>query len=388
MSLHNGRGRGLSSPGLPKRRLRIVLTANAAWNIAHFRRPLVEALVGDGHELIVMAPEDAAVDVLEDLGCRFTPLPMDQAGLNPFRDLALAWRMRQTLSRLEPDVVLGFTIKNNLYGAAAARSLSVPFIPNVTGLGTAFLAGRALRVVAETLYRLAFGGLPRVFFQNEDDLQLFVDRGLVNPSQVRLLPGSGVNLERFGAAPRPRPGTAPTFLMIARVLRDKGVLEYVEAARIVRQRHPEARFQLLGAVDAENRTAIDLATVQSWGASHGVEYLGTSADVRTEITAAHCVVLPSYREGAPRTLIEAAAMARPLITTDVPGCRSVVDHGVNGLLCTPRSAESLADACLTLLAMPPRSREEMGRAGRRKMVREYDEVLVVKAYRDALTEVT
>ena len=385
----NGAGRGQSSlPPAKTRPLRIVLTANAAWNIAHFRRPLVEALVADGHKVVVVAPEDATVGALEDLGCRFAPLPMDQSGLNPFRDLALAWWMRRTLSRIKPDVVLGFTIKNNLYGAAAARSLGVPFIPNVTGLGTAFLSGPILRFVAESLYQLAFAGLPQIFFQNEDDLRLFVDRALIRSSQARLLPGSGINLYTFDTAPWPGPDKAPTFLMIARILRDKGVLEYVGAARIVRERFPQARFQLLGEVDAENRSAIDLATVQSWDVAHGVEYLGSSPDVRTQIAAAHCVVLPSYREGAPRTLIEAAAMARPTIATDVPGCRSVVDHGRTGLLCAARDSASLAEACMRFLTMTPGQREEMGRAGRAKMVREFDEAIVIKAYRDAVANVT
>jgi glycosyltransferase involved in cell wall biosynthesis len=173
--------------------------------------------------------------------------------------------------------------------------------------------------------------------------------------------------------------------MIARLLRDKGVEEYVAAARLVKAKSPDTRFQLLGAVDAANRTAINGATVKSWQDDGSIEYLGTTDDVRPHIAAAHCVVLPSYREGAPRTLIEAAAMARPLIATDVPGCRSVVKSGVSGFLCEARSGESLATACLRFLDLSREEQTLMGRAGREKMKTEFDQALVVQAYRDAIT---
>jgi glycosyltransferase involved in cell wall biosynthesis len=176
----------------------------------------------------------------------------------------------------------------------------------------------------------------------------------------------------------------PVFLMIARLLRDKGVLEFVEAARRVKVRHPQARFQLLGAAGSENRSAIDRPTVDVWVAQGVVEYLGTTTDVRPAIAAASCVVLPSYREGAPRTLIEAAAMARPLIATDVPGCRAVVDRDVSGFLCDLRSAESLALAMERFLSLSPEAQQAMGAAGRAKMEREFDQTLVVAAYRAAL----
>lgn len=368
----------------PARSLHILMTVNVAWNIWNFRRPLLTALLADGHTVTVLAPPDEFAARLEELGCRFVPLAMDQKGLNPLSDVALALRMRQSLARLRPDVVLSYTIKNNIYGALAARSLGIPFLPNVTGFGTAFLSGGVLQTLAHGLYRLAFAGLPVVFFQNEDDQALFIDRGLVEAGQARLLPGSGIDLAHFYPQPRPADHGGTVFLMIARLLRDKGVEEFVEAARLVRERHPAARFQLLGAVSAANRTAIDLPTVRGWVASHGIEYLGTSLDVRREIAAAHCVVLPSYREGAPRTLIEAAASGRPLIATDVPGCRSVVEDAATGLLCAPRSSESLAEACLRFLALSFVDQAAMGQAGRVKMEREFDEALVTSAYREAL----
>jgi glycosyltransferase involved in cell wall biosynthesis len=368
--------------------MHILMTVNAAWNIWNFRRPLVEALQADGHRITVLAPPDDAVQDLERLGCRVRSLEMSVKGLNPLQDVRLQRRFARVFREERPDAVLSYTIKNNVFGARAAKSVGLPFLPNVTGLGTAFLSGKLLQTVTEQLYRQSFAGLPVVFFQNEDDRDLFLDRRLVKADQVRLLPGSGIDLARFAAAPMPDPDAPPVFLMITRLLRDKGVVEFVEAARQVKVRHPKARFQLLGAVGSENRSAIDRSTLNGWVSEGVVEYLGTTPDVRPAIAAASCVVLPSYREGAPRTLIEAAAMARPVIATDVPGCRAVVDGGVSGFLCTVRSADSLSAAIERFLALPPDAQREMGAAGRTKMEREYDQALVIDAYRKAMAQIT
>ena len=365
--------------------MHILITVNAAWNIMNFRRPLVAAMIADGHSVTVLAPYDDSVATLESLGCKFLPLEMNVKGLNPLQDIKLIRRMRKVFRAEQPDAIFSYTIKNNIFGALAARPLSVPFIPNVTGLGTAFLSGGFLQSIAEGLYRRAFRDLGVVFFQNEDDRGLFLERKLVAALQARLLPGSGIDLSHFAATDYPADSDAPVFLMIARLLRDKGVVEYVEAARKVKSDHPRARFQLLGAVDAANRTAIDATTVTSWEQEGVIEYLGTSDDVRPHIAAAHCVVLPSYREGAPRTLIEAAAMARPLIATDVPGCRSVVDHEETGYLCKVRDGLDLSRSVKAFLALPHAQRAGMGRAGRVKMAVSFDHAIVVQAYRDALS---
>jgi len=364
------------------------MTVNAAWNIWNFRRPLIEALADDGHRITVLAPPDDAVHELERLGCRVRPLEMKVKGLNPLEDLKLQRRFCRIFREELPDAVLSYTIKNNIFGARAAKRADIPFIPNVTGLGTAFLSGKLLQTVSEQLYRRSFTALPVVFFQNEDDRDLFLERRLVMAQQVWLLPGSGMDLDRFAPAAMPAPEKPPTFLLIARLLHDKGVVEFVDAARRVKARHPQVRFQLLGAVGSENRSAIGSETLDAWVGEGVVEYLGTTNDVRPAIAAASCVVLPSYREGAPRTLIEAAAMARPLIATDVPGCRAIVDRDVSGYLCDVKSAESLADTMERFLSLTPKAQQAMGAAGRTKMEREFDQRLVVDAYREALDLVT
>ena len=364
--------------------MHILITVNTAWNILNFRQSLVEAMLADGHRITVLAPLDESVPTLKSLGCEVLPLKMSVKGLNPIQDIKLIGRMRKVFSEDRPDAIFSYTIKNNIFGALAASPLGIPFIPNVTGLGTAFLSGGLLQLIAECLYRRAFRNLGVVFFQNEDDRDLFVERKLVEVHQARVLPGSGIDLANFAATDYPTNLDAPTFLMIARLLRDKGVLEYVAAARKLKGDHHNARFLLLGAVDAANRTAIDRATVASWEKEGVIEYLGVTDDVRPYITAAHCVVLPSYREGAPRTLIEPAAMARPLIATDVPGCRAVVDDGETGYLCKVRDGDDLAHSMKAFLALPNKEMASMGWAGRLKMSKSFDQSIVVEAYRNVL----
>lgn len=367
------------------RPLHIVMTVNAAWNIHNFRLPLVEALLRDGHRVTVLAPADDTAAKLEAVGACFVPLKMDRTGLNPVRDAGLTWRFMRHFRTLRPDVVLGFTIKNNLFGALAAKSLGIPFVPNVTGLGTAFLGNRLLAATARLLYRIAFRGLPVVFFQNVDDRALFIRDELVEPGQTRLLPGSGIDLAKFAATQYPGEGPV-RFLMIARLLRDKGVYEFVEAARMLRSDGVGAEFALLGEVGSQNRSAVSRTELDNWLREGVVRYLGTSDDVRPEIARAHCIVLPSYREGAPRTLIEGAAMARPAIATDVPGCTAVVEDRRSGLLCKSHDAGSLAQAMHRFLELDATAQARMGAEARKKMERDFSVELVIREYRKAVTE--
>ena len=310
------------------------------------------------------------------------PVRIDRAGVNPFADLSLFARYRSLLKKLRPAAYLGYTIKPNIYGSLAAASLGIPALPNVSGLGTAFIRGGPLQLVVTGLYRVGFARAPVVFFQNEEDKKLFVDRKIVRAAQARVLPGSGVDLEYF--APAPPSDDPPTFLLVGRLLRDKGVAEFVEAARQLRLVLPDARFQLLGPIDEGNRTAIRRSELESWVRDGVVEHLGTTDDVRPFIAGASAVVLPSYREGLPRSLLEAAAMARPLIAADVPGCRAVVEDGVNGYLCTVRDVSSLAEAMKRFADLPMDRRIAMGEAARRRVQERFSEKFVVRAYLDAL----
>ncbi len=363
--------------------MHIVLTVNAAWNILNFRQPLVEALLADGHRLTVLASRDEAVPALERLGCSFVNLKMDRKGLNPVSDFALAVRLYRHFRQLRPDCVLSFTIKNNIFGAYAARLSNTRFIPNVTGLGTAFLSSGLLKYLSQAMYKTAFYHLPVVFFQNDDDRDLFVSSKLVRTEQTRTLPGSGIDLEKYAQVPYPAVHTPTRFLMIARLLYDKGVVEFVEAAKLMHG-NGAVRFELLGAIDPHNRTGIAKELLDAWIANGTVIHHGTTDDVRPYIAAAHCVVLPSYREGAPRTLIEAAAIGRPLIATNVPGCKSVVDDCVNGFLCDVKSAASLRDAMLRFTALSYDEKAAMAESSRRLAESRFSVAQIISSYQDAI----
>lgn len=363
----------------------IVLTANSCWNIVNFRRGLIGDLQRAGYRIAVLAPLDGAAQKLLQSGIELISLQIDNKGLSPLRDSQVVLAYRRELRRIAPAALLCFTIKPNIYGSLAATSLGIPVINNISGLGTAFIAGGWLERLVSGLYRVALKRSTTVFFQNRDDQALFLARGLVMPGQARLLNGSGVDLDRFVPAAAPLvDGKGPRFLLVARLLWDKGMAEYVEAARIVRRTIPAARFALLGAVGADNRTAVPRAALDAWVEEGLIDYLGETDDVRPFLASADCVVLPSYREGLPRSLIEAAAMGRPAIATDVPGCRAAVDDGVTGLLCEVRSGPALAAVMLRFADLSEKERAAMGRCARAKAVREFDQRDVAAAYREAL----
>jgi glycosyltransferase involved in cell wall biosynthesis len=285
---------------------------------------------------------------------------------------------------------LGYTIKPNIYGSIAAQLLGIPVINNIAGLGAAFIDDSLVTRVARLLYRTALWRSSRVFFQNPHDHKLFVDARLAHADVSDLLPGSGIAPAWSAAAAAPvRADGAPfCFLLVGRMLVNKGVVEFADAARIVRRRFPDARFQLLGPLNEANPNRVPAHRIAAWQAEGLVEYLGAADDVRPYLRAADCVVLPSYREGVPRTLLEAAAMSRPIVATQVPGCVEVVEDGVNGFLCEARNAVDLARAMLDMASLPLARRQRMGAAGRQKVEEEFDEALVIGKYLEAIAEVT
>lgn len=360
---------------------KIIISVNTSWNVVNFRRGLIEALQGQGYNVVVAAPRDAYSSLISDMGCRYIQVEMDNSGTSPFRDIMLLWRYWRMLRRENPLAFVGFTIKPNVFGSIAANLAGIPAINNISGLGTAFVRGGLLQGIAKTLYRVALARSKTVFFQNDDDRMLFVNERLVHKHQTVLLPGSGVDLARFSPPPgqRPRSG-AIVFLLVARLLWDKGVGEFIEAARLVRCKVPTARFQLLGFLDVENRTAVGRARVEQWVEEGLIEHLGATDDVRPFLSAADCVVLPSYREGTPRALLEAAAMGKPLIATDVPGCKEVVDHAVNGFLCKVRDAGDLANRMIEFAMMDDAAKDRMGMESRKKVERQFSERIVIEKY--------
>jgi glycosyltransferase involved in cell wall biosynthesis len=333
--------------------------------------------------VIAIAPRDAHSRQLEKIVDEYHSLDFRSAGISPIEDGRLFFRYLALLRIIRPAVFLGFTIKPNIYGSLAASLLGITVINNVSGLGTAFIKRGPITRVATGLYRQAFKRSATVFFQNDEDRREFAAAKITDEKQSRLLPGSGVDLERF--KPAPLPIDAPfCFLLIGRLLWDKGIQEFFDAAVIVKQHYPETRFQLLGFAQVDNRTAVPRATLDSWLNKGQVEYLGMADDVRPFIARANCIVLPSYREGLPRSLLEASAMARPIVASDVPGVRDVVSDGITGLLCEARNAQSLAAALLAMIALTDEERAEMGEAGRRRVESHFDINEVTRLYLEAI----
>ena len=365
------------------RRPLVLISANSFWNIANFRAGLIEQLIGRGYRVIIAAPDHdpswAAARGAESIG-----IAMERSGLNPLRDILLLLNYYRLIDSCQPDAFLGFTAKPNIYGSIAARVAGMASLPNVSGLGTAFINPGPLSALVGLLYRIAFRACPIIFFQNPDDRDLFVARGIVRTAQARLLPGSGVNVEYF--RPSSEASDAICLLYVGRLLGDKGVREFVEAARLLKADRPAWRFQLLGPIDEGNRSGIGQGELDQWVADGSVDYLGEADDVRPHLAQATAVVLPSYREGLPRSLLEAAAMARPLIATDVPGNRQLVRDGVNGLLCEARDPHALAEAMRKIGKMSASQRLAMGRAAREMVERDYDERNVIGAYLEALEQ--
>ena len=366
-------------------RATLVISANSAWNIVNFRRALVEGLIAAGWRVIALAPDDGHAAAIKQLGAEFVPIGIDSSGTSVSRDAKLLLDYLRVLRRLRPQAFLGFTVKPNVYGSLAARLLGIRAINNISGLGTAFMGAGPLNRIVTRLYRLSLQKSARVFFQNPHDLALFVEKGLVQPDQPALLPGSGIDLERFRPSQRDRPTDRPfRFLFVGRLLRDKGLVEYAEAARLLRPRWPAVEFAILGFAGSDNRSAVPIAEVERWQREGIVNYLGDTDDVRPFLEDADCVVLPSYREGLPRSLLEAAAMAKPMVATDVPGCRDLVTAGDNGMLCQARSAESLAAAMEAMLRLNSAERQAMGQRARERVERDFDQSIVVDAYLEAL----
>ena len=365
---------------------KIVIFINTAWNIHNFRTGLIRALISEGHEVTAIAPPDEYVPYVEGLVTSYLPLPMDNNGTHPVKDFILFVRILRLLSQEKPDIFLGFTIKPNIYGSLVSQILGIPFINNVAGLGSVFSRIGFINYLVKNLYRIAFYGSEKVFFQNQEDFETFVSCELVNERSADCLPGSGIELEKFLPLRLPQKPKV-RFLLIARMLWEKGVGDFVRAARIIKQNRVDAEFCLLGFFDSSNPVAISHQQMDEWVDEGAIRYLGFSDSVDEEIAKADCVVLPSYyREGTPRSLLEAAAMARPIITTDSVGCRNVVDDGISGFLVRAKDATDLADKMDRILAMSHSERTRMGLCGRKKVEREFDEKIVIKKYFDAIEQ--
>ncbi len=334
--------------------MKVAVLGGYAPSLPHFRGPMIRAMVQAGHEVVAMAPghDPVIVEKLAALGATYREVPLGRTGMNPLEDLKSIQALTATFREVRPDLLLSYTIKPVIYGSIAAARAGVPRRhAMITGLGSALMGEgfkmRCISAITRFLYRRGMARNQGVFFQNPDDRAFFEGQGLLPADiAITLINGSGVDLAHFTPAPLPE-GPA-TFLLVARLTRDKGLLEFVEAARLVKAKHPEVRCQVLGMLDT-NPTAISKAEVDAWQSEGVIEYLGTTKDVRPFLAAAHAMVLPSYGEGTPRSVLEAMATGRAIVTTTAPGCKETVVPGENGFLVPVKAPAALAAAMLSLI---------------------------------------
>lgn len=366
--------------------MRVIVLAGFDQSLLNFRGPLLHAMQEAGHTVVGAAPAETpgVPPKLAEIGVRFAPVILARAGLNPLADGLSLLRLKDLFEKERPDVLLGYTIKPVIYGSLAASWAGVPQIyALITGLGAAFhsagIKGRLMRFLAVRMYRLALARCTKILVQNREIAELFIREGVVSADKVVVVPGSGVDTQHFNVMPMP--SGPPIFLLLARLLRDKGISEYVAAAKLVKQQMPTARFLLVGNMDP-NPAAISPEELETWTQAGVVEYLAAVADVQPLLSACTIYVLPSYHEGMPRSVLEAMATGRPIITTDTIGCRETIAHpgaadaeavrtGENGVLVPVRAVQALAAAMLRL-ARDPDLCARMGRSGREIVEQRFD----------------
>ena len=353
--------------------MRVLVLANADIGLYKFRRELMEKLCAF-HEVHIALPDGEFIEDLKALGCHYIPFEFNRRGMNPISDLMQIGRYRKLLKEVVPDVVLTYTIKPNIYGGIACRRAKIPFLPNVTGLGTTIENGGLMAKLSTTLYKIGLKGATCVFFQNRDNERLFLDKKLVY-GRTRVIPGSGVNLETHKIEPYPSDAEGVRFLFVGRIMKDKGVEELLAAIRKLHNENEHVILDIVGWSDEDYSEA--LKTTEAEGAVH---FHGLQKDVHPFYKNCHCAVLPSYHEGTANVMLEASSTGRPVITTRVPGCQETFDEGITGFGCEAKDTESLVKAMRKFLETPQEKREAMGIAARQKMEVEYDRNIVLMAY--------
>lgn len=359
--------------------LKILVLANDGVGLYNFRRELLEELIRQGHDISISLPRNSAIPKLEALGCTFVDTTIDRRGTNPGRDLSLLLAYVRMIRNRQPDLVLAYTVKPNIYGGLACRILKTPYIANITGIGSSLVNGGPLQSLVLFLYRLGLKSSACVFFQNEPNRDLFVRERVVAEEKTHIIPGSGVNLEQHRFEEYPEDSDRVAFLYVGRMMREKGLEELLEASARVKEKHADVQFHLVGECEEDYKARLEAATQAGI-----VHFHGYSDDVHAFIRQSHATILPSYHEGTSNVLLESAASGRPVLASKVAGCQETFDEGVSGLGFEAKDARSLEQAILNFIGLPYEEKKRMGIAGRRKMENEYDRRIVIRRY---LTEI-
>ena len=362
---------------------RVLILGNSGLVVFGMRGELIQRLVKDGHDVVVSFPNGILGEgeqLAKEYGCRHFEIFIDRRGTNIIRDLALLRNYRKLIKQLKPDVVLSYTVKCTTYGGMACRFTKTPHIANITGLGKGLAEGGLRQKLLVKLYKLGVKAAECVFFQNQQDRRFFEERRIKHRKND-VLPGSGVNLEKYVPIAYPSDDQI-VFTYIARVMKTKGIDEFLAAARMLKSEYPNVEFHVCGFYEDDYKDIIERAEKEGT-----VQYHGQVNDVRPFEAMSHCIVLPSYHpEGVSNVLLEAAACARPIITTNRPGCAEVVDDGINGYLIREKDPQDLLEKMRKFMSLPREEREKMGMNGRRKVEREFDRQIVVQKYLDCIQQ--
>ncbi|CAM3831469.1 glycosyltransferase family 4 protein [Mesobacillus thioparans] len=359
---------------------KVLILANNDIGLYKFRKELIEGLVKE-HEVFLSLPNGDYVSKLVELGSKYINTPISRRSTNPITDLLLLYRYNSILKRIKPDVVLTYTIKPNIYGGMMCRLNNIPYITNVTGLGTAIENPGLLQKVTLNLYRLGLKNARTVFFQNKPNLQFFIFNNIVK-KKVKVIPGSGVNLKQHNFENYPEEDKVIRFLFIGRIMKAKGIEELFESAKRIKKEYKNVQFDLIGG--SEENYAQQLNELSDLGI---INYHGHQHDVHSYIKKSHATILPSYHEGTSNVLLESASSGRPVLASNVPGCIETFDDGISGIGFEAKSVESLFDAIKEFIILPYEKKKLMGIAGRRKMEKEFNRKLVVDIYMDEINKI-
>lgn len=368
--------------------MKIVFSSNISWSIYNFRLKLLKSLQEEGHDIYTVAFKDEYSAKLVNEGFNFNPIKLNNNATNPLEDLKTIYTYYTIYKQINPDVICHNAIKPNIYGTIAAGMLNIPVVNNISGLGTLFIRKSFSTRIAKLLYKLSQKKASKIFFQNHDDLNLFVQNKLIDKSRAQVIPGSGVDTSRFIPNADSNEDSHFQFLFIGRLLYDKGIREYIEAIKLLKDKYPNVIFNVLGPLYVNNATAISKETLDSWIQDNLIIYLGQTDVVEKVMGMADCVVLPSYREGMSKVLIEASSMGLPIVTTNVPGCRDVVINNETGFLCEVKDSKDLADKMEKVLLMSKAKRKEMGWEARKRALEVFDEKIIINHYKQAISSVT
>lgn len=365
---------------------KIVLISNYAWTVYNFRLSLIKFLISNGYKISVITQFDGYEKELKNYGCDVYNLFISRKGINPILDIITSFHIFFNLLVLKPSFCLTFTIKPVIYTSFFVKFLDIKNIAMITGLGTGFIKGGWLTLLVKKLYRFALAKVSYVFFQNPSDQKLFFDQNLVSPCKCKLTPGSGIDLQKYVFSEKNNDSSTFIFLLIARLVWDKGIKEYLEAARQLHEEFPEVQFHIIGPSGVQNRTAIPISEIENWKLEGLINYLGEVKDVQGKIAEAACIVLPSYREGTSRVLLEASAIGRPIVATDVPGCKEVVLDEKSGFLCKVKNSYDLYLKMKKMYLLDQDKRNEMGLIGRKHVENKFNHELVCQIYLDTLSD--